>query len=181
MQQIHKNAKIIWLTGISGAGKSTLAKQIVETMLAQNIAVQLLDGDEVRNFFEGDLGYSRKERILNVRRIAFAAFLLAQHGINVVVSNIAPYYEVRDFVREKLKNQYIQVYVKTSIETAIKRDVHGHYKKFKTGEMSNIIGLDDNYDIPRNPNLIVDTNIESVEESFKKILTLLKEKGITKC
>lgn len=178
MDQFHQNAKVIWLTGISGAGKSTLAKQLVKTILAKNARVQLLDGDEVRNFFEGDLGYSRNERILNVRRITFPAFLLAQHGIHVVVANIAPYYEVRDFIRKKLGSHYIQIYVKASLETVIKRDVQGHYKKFDSGEIDNIIGMDDYYDIPRNPDLVVDTDNDSIEKSFEKILTLLKERGI---
>src|SRR5437868_13061141 len=92
-------SKIIWLTGLSGAGKTTLSELIVQDFKQSNLPVALLDGDVVRAFFEHDLGYERKDRIQNVKRIAFAAHLLALHGTNVIVANIAPYNEVRDFIR----------------------------------------------------------------------------------
>jgi len=168
---------VIWLTGISGAGKTTLGLRVKDTLQKKGVPLDMLDGDIVRNFFENDLGYTRQERIQNVRRIAFTAKCLADHGINVIVANIAPYFEVREFIREKTPC-YLQIFVKVSTEEAIHRDVKGHYKKFKAGEMTDLVGVDDDYDIPRNPDLVVDTDIETVEQSTANILNLLKENNI---
>jgi adenylylsulfate kinase len=169
-------AKVIWLTGISGAGKSTLGERLRTEFLNRNLPVVFLDGDVVREFFENDLGYSRPERIQNVKRIAFAANLLAENGINVIVANIAPYFEARDFIRRKLENRYIQIYINSSIVTVSSRDVKGYYKKMSSGQMQNLIGVDDVYEPPRNPDLTIDTNNSSVDESLKKIIQFLEGK-----
>lgn len=170
-------AYVIWLTGISGAGKTTLGNMLFEWLKGKNKAVEFLDGNIVRDFFENDLGFTRQERVLNVKRIAFAAKLLAEHGVYVIVANIAPYYEVRDFIRRHIKN-YIQIYLKSTLEEVQKRDVHGHYKKYRSGELKNLIGIDDDYDIPRNPDLVIDTAIEKPKQSFKKIIDYLEKTGI---
>jgi adenylyl-sulfate kinase len=170
-------ACVIWLTGISGAGKTTLGMMLSERLKAKNKPVEFLDGNIVRDFFENDLGFTRQERILNVKRIAFAAKLLAEHGVNVIVANIAPYYEVRDFIRRHINN-YIQIYLKTSLEEVQKRDIHGHYKKYKSGELKNLIGVDDSYDVPRNPDLVIDTTVEEPKQSFEKIMDYLEKTGI---
>lgn len=171
-------ARVIWLTGISGAGKTTLANALKQLFDTAQLPVYLLDGDQVRRFFENDLGYSRAERIANVRRITFAAHLLAEHGVNVLVANIAPYTDVRQFIRKKLGPAYIQIYVQAPIEQVIERDVQGHYAKAKAGDMKDLIGLDDVYDIPKNPDLICDTQAETVEQSLQKIVDLLHGKGL---
>ena len=114
---------------------------------------------------------------MNVRRVAFAASLLAEHGVLVIVANIAPYYEVRDFIRRKTKN-YIQVYVKASLEEVRRRDVKGFYQKYENGEIKDIIGVDDEYATPRSPDLIVDTEKEDPEKSTEKILMMLMKKRI---
>ena len=129
-----KTGAVFWFTGISGAGKSTLALKLYEHLRQGGLPCELLDGDEIRDFFEGDLGHSRAERIQNVRRVAFGACLLARNGLHVVVANIAPYYEVRDFIRRKM-TRYFQVYVKASPETVMERDVKGHYKAFREGSI----------------------------------------------
>ncbi|OGV55854.1 MAG: adenylyl-sulfate kinase [Lentisphaerae bacterium GWF2_44_16] len=174
---MRKDVYVIWFTGISGSGKTTVAMETAKEFKSRNIPFEYLDGDIVRNFFEGDLGYSRKERILNVRRIAFAAELLAEHGINVLVANIAPYYEVRDFIRRKIPN-YIQIFLDASLEKVMERDVKGHYKKFKAGTMSSLIGVDDDYERPRNPDLTLHTDKETVVETTEKVIKFLKDKGI---
>ena len=170
-------AHVIWLTGISGAGKTTLGKLIKEKLEQENKSVELLDGDMVRRFFEDDLGYTHRDRMFNVKRIAFAAMLLAKNGTNVVVANIAPYYEVRDFIRARIDN-YIQIFLNVSLEEVMRRDVHGHYKKYKEGKIKNLIGVDDNYDVPRNPDLVIDTTSETVDESLTKIMHYLETVGL---
>ena len=171
------NGCVIWLTGISGSGKSTIAKLLKQKLDPEVSDLHLLDGDEIRDFFEDDLGYTRKERVMNVRRVAFAASMLAEHGVLVIVANIAPYYEVRDFIRRKVNN-YIQVYVKASLEEVRRRDVKGFYRKYEKGEIKDIIGIDDEYEEPRFPNLIVNTMKEDPEKSTQKILEMLMKKRI---
>lgn len=170
-------AKVIWLTGLSGSGKTTLGLRLKAELEKKYGRVELLDGDAVRDFFENDLGYSRKERILNVKRIAFAAMLVARNGTHVIVANIAPYYEVRDFIRKHIKD-YIQIYLNASVEKVMERDVKGQYAKYKSGQMNNLIGIDDQYDIPRNPHLVIDTANESVGESLNRIMNYLKAQGV---
>ncbi len=174
---IRKMAYVIWFTGISGSGKTTLALKLKAELERKYGHIELIDGDSVREFFENDLGYTRKERILNVKRIAFAAMLVARNGTHVIVANIAPYYEVRNFIRKRIKG-YLEIYLKISLEEAMKRDVKGHYKKFKQGKLNNLVGVDDNYDIPRNPDLIVETGKETAEESLLKIMDFLGKKGL---
>lgn len=170
-------AHVIWLTGISGAGKTTLGLILKKELEKRWGHVEFIDGDSVRRYFGNDLGYTRKERILNVKRIAFAAMLVAKNGTNVVVANIAPYIEARDFMRNHIKS-YIQIYLKISVEKAMKRDVKGHYKKYKEGNLHNIVGVDDTYDIPRNPDLVIDTDANTIEESIQQIMKFLNKKGL---
>jgi len=175
--EINKVAKVIWFTGISGSGKTTLSLLLKQELEKKYSQVELLDGDIVRDFFENDLGYSHQERVLNVKRIAFAAMLVAKNGTPVIVANIAPYYQVRDFIRQNIKD-YIQVYLKISLEKVMERDAKGHYSKYKKGDVENIIGIDDTYDVPRNPDVVVDTENETVKESLDKISVYLKKNGV---
>lgn len=171
---------VVWLTGISGAGKSTLGRRLEAYLKSQNQEAVFLDGDVIREFFEGDLGYSRAERVQNVRRVVFGAYLLARQGVTVIVANMAPYYEVRDFIRRKL-DAYLQIYVKASVEVVSRRDVKGIYQEYaNSGERGGgkLVGVDDEYEEPRSPDLTVYTDEETEEESFKKVLELLKERGI---
>ena len=166
---MSKKGSVIWLTGISGAGKTTLSIALKKELESRGKQISLLDGDVVRDLFEGDLGVSKPDRIMNVRRVTFAAAMLADAGVDVIVANIAPYFEVRDFIRRKIKNYY-QIYVKTSVETVQKRDVKGLYAKFEKGEIKNLVGLDDPYEEPRCPDITVDSSIESEQDSLKRIL-----------
>lgn len=171
-------AKVIWLTGISGAGKSTLGGKALEYLRSRGKDAELLDGDAVREFFESDLGYSSAERRFNVRRIAFAAHKLTEHGIHTVVANIAPYYDVRDFVRRKLGSRYLQVYLKTDVALVRARDIKGLYTRADAGDETNVIGVDDDYDVPRAPDLTIDTGAQSEADSWDKLLAFLQGRGL---
>jgi adenylylsulfate kinase len=175
--QTGQTMPVIWFTGISGAGKTRLSSMLLGELKLRGRAVKLLDGDEVRKFFENDLGYTRQERIFNIKRISFTAQQLSECGITVLVANIAPYYEVRDFLRRKLSN-YTQVYLKASLEVVTQRDVQGHYQKSRRGEMENLIGVDDVYEVPRNPDLTLETGSETAEESFRKLVQFLEQRGV---
>ncbi|MBF0385322.1 MAG: adenylyl-sulfate kinase [Candidatus Omnitrophica bacterium] len=173
-----EDAFVIWFTGISGSGKTTLANRLKTEFDKRFIKAEVLDGDAVREFFENDLGYSREERILNIKRITFAAMLLAKNGINVIVANIAPYYEIRDFIRRKLARNYCQIYLKASIEKVMSRDVKGLYGKMMEKGCKNIVGIDDSYDIPRNSDIIIDTDQETIDGSITRIVGFLRKKRI---
>lgn len=172
---IMKTNHVIWLTGISGSGKSTLGLRLTELFRRCGLPVEFLDGDVVRDFFENDLGYSRPERLLNIRRITFAAKLLSDHGINVVVANIAPYFEARDFIRRKL-SRYIQIYCAATLDRVVRSDVKGLYGRGDTE--GPLIGVDDVYDIPRSPDLILHTDTETEDESFMTLQCFLEGKAI---
>jgi adenylylsulfate kinase len=170
-----RSGRVIWLTGIAGSGKTTLGRRLVRHLGTQNVRCEFLDGDMVRDFFANDLGYTRNDRLLNIKRIAFAAKLLADHGITVVVANIAPYYEARDFIRKKISN-YTQVYLKASLETVTQRKAL--YKKVQTDGVTHVIGIDDVYEVPRKPDIVVDTDRQGEEEAFQMVLGSLHQKGI---
>jgi len=171
------NGFVIWFTGLSGSGKTTLARMTKELLESNQQLVQLIDGDIVRDFFRNDLGYTEPERIENIKRIIFAASLLSENGISVIVANIAPYYEVRDIARRMIRN-YTQIYLEVDIETARARDVKGLYKAYDLGEAKNIIGIDERYDVPRRPDLVIRTGDEAPRASLAKIEELLVRKGL---
>lgn len=169
---------VLWLTGISGSGKTTLAIGLARKLRSvyKDLKIEIIDGDLVRSFFN-DSGYTREARENNIKRIIFTAALLSKNGIFTIVANIAPYKEIRKFAREKIDN-YLEIYVRASVEACAKRDVKDLYKKYRRGEMKNIIGLDDKYDVPENPDFIVDTEKEKVKESIENILSFIREKKI---
>lgn len=172
-----KFGKVVWLTGISGAGKTTLGTWLAEE-ISDSVQLEFLDGNQIRDFFGNDLGFSDEDRIANVRRIVFAADLLSRNGINVVIANIAPFYEARNFIREKLEERYIQIYIKASKEVVIERDVWGHYKRHQEGTETQLVGFDQGYDVPRNPDLVIDSDKEAVTDSCHNIINLLIQKGM---
>src|SRR5579883_2757342 len=146
-------ADVIWLMGLSGAGKSTLAKMLVERLAAAGRRVELIDGDLTRDFFEDRGDYSRENRIANVKRIAFAAMLLARQGVTVVVSNASPFEETRRFIRSKIPG-YREIYLSASVEDCAKRDDKGLYARAKTGALKEMVGLDLPFEVPESPDQI---------------------------
>jgi adenylylsulfate kinase len=165
---------VIWLTGLPGAGKTTISKNLAPKLETYGLKVEPLDGDEVRRQLSPDLGFSKADRELHAKRVVYLSKLLAKHGIVSIVSLISPYREFRAFARNEIKD-FVEVYVKASLETCIKRDPKGLYKKALNGEIKDLTGLQDVYEEPLNPEVIVETEKESVEESCDKIIRRLKE------
>ena len=158
---------VIWLLGISGAGKTTLAKELKRYFDKRNIKSFIIDGDYVRDFFDRDLGYSKKERIENIKRVMIAAKVLEDNGIIPVVANISPFEELRAFARKKFED-YVEIY--------LKRDL----KKIKNKDFvyadKNVVGVDIRFDEPKNPDLVINTGEVSVKEARDKIVAIVKEK-----
>jgi adenylylsulfate kinase len=166
----------IWFTGLSGAGKSTLS-EIVETRLkAHGRNVEILDGDIVRTHLSKGLGFSREDRDTNIKRIAFVCSLLARNGVISISAAISPYREAREWARKEIEN-FVEIYVKCPIEVCRERDVKGLYRLVDEGKIKNFTGVDDPYEEPEHPELLIETDKESIEESVTRIFAKLVELG----
>lgn len=159
----------IWFTGLSGSGKTTICKSVATELLARGLRVEVIDGDVIRNHLCKDLGYSQRDRNENIRRIAFIAQLLARNGIVVLVSAISPYREARDEARKAI-GDFIEVYVDTPLATCELRDPKELYRKARSGEIRGFTGIDDPYEAPLDPEVVCDTEHESVKQSSLKVV-----------
>lgn len=166
----------IWFTGLSGAGKSTLSEAIQKRLNACGRNVEILDGDIVRTHLSKGLGFSREDRDTNIQRIAFVCGLLTRNGVACISAAISPYHETRAWARNEIGN-FVEIYVKCPIEVCRQRDVKGLYKLVDEGKIKNFTGVDDPYEEPEQPELIVETDKETVEVSVQRILTKLEELG----
>ena len=167
----------LWFTGLSGSGKTTLAMTIKrELRVRRTWHVQRLDGDVIREDLTRDLGFSKEDRDENIRRVTFVAELLSKNGVATTCSFISPYREARATARERCYN-FIEVYTECPLETLIERDPKGMYKKALAGEITGFTGIDDPYEEPETPEIVVHTGQETVEESANVILLYLEEKG----
>lgn len=166
----------IWLTGLSGAGKSTIAKELEHWLRAEGKRVELLDGDVVRTNLSKGLGFSKEDRDTNIRRIGFVSKLLTRNGVVSIVAAISPYRDVRNEVRGDIED-FVEVYVHCPLDELVKRDVKGLYLKALRGEIPNFTGVSDPYEEPLDPEVLVRTDLESVEQSVSKVLDRLQELG----
>jgi adenylyl-sulfate kinase len=164
----------IWFTGLSGSGKSTVA-EIVEAELREGgEKVEVLDGDVVRTNLSKGLGFSKEDRDTNIRRIAFVADLLSRNGVVAITAAISPYREIRDEARELMGDRFVEVFVKASVEECARRDVKGLYEKAFSGEIKEFTGVSDPYEDPIDPELVLETEQESPEESARRVLELVQ-------
>ncbi|MBU3563168.1 adenylyl-sulfate kinase [Polynucleobacter sp. Tro8-14-1] len=162
---------VIWLTGLSGAGKSTIAKGLEQALQSKNIPVSILDGDVLRATLYKDLGFSKEDRIENMRRTAALAKSLLDEGNMVIVALISPYAQDRLKARQLFqKGQFLEVFINTPLETCIQRDPKGLYAKALKGEIKNFTGIDAPYEIPSNPEIELFTKNKSVEELVNEVL-----------
>ncbi|HEX2909784.1 MAG TPA: adenylyl-sulfate kinase [Chloroflexia bacterium] len=164
----------IWFTGLSGAGKTTLTERLEQILRERGQKVEVLDGDVVRTNLSKGLGFSKEDRDTNILRIAFVANLLSRNGVTVITAAISPYRDIRDQARQQI-GRFVEVYVRCSLDELVRRDVKGLYAKAIRGEIANFTGVSDPYEEPLNPEVIVDSEFETVEESVNKILARLEE------
>jgi adenylylsulfate kinase len=166
----------LWFTGLSGSGKSTLSDHVERHLRAQGYCVEVLDGDIVRTHLSKGLGFSREDRDTNIKRIAFVCSLLTRNGVICISAAIAPYREAREWARQQIGN-FVEVYAKCPIEICQQRDVKGLYKLVEDGKLKNFTGVDDPYEEPEHPELVIETDKETIEESVERIFAKLIELG----
>jgi adenylylsulfate kinase len=173
----HRPA-IIWFTGLSGSGKSTLANRLEETLFERCIRTYLLDGDNVRTGLNKDLGFTLEDREENIRRIGEVAKLFVDAGIVLITAFISPYKKDRQFVRSLVgENEFVEIYVRCPLEICEQRDVKGLYKKAKQGILKNFTGIDDVYEAPDNPEVVIETDKMSLDEGVRRIMRYLESRG----
>ena len=166
----------VWFTGLPCSGKTTIADKLAQILRERGKKVERLDGDIVRKGLTSDLGFSKEDRDKNIERVTFVAKLLTRNDVIVLATFVSPYIERRRQTREEI-GEYVEVYVKASVDECIKRDVKGMYKKALAGEIRNFTGVDDPYEAPPNPEVLVDTDNESEDESVEKVLDYLEKNG----
>ena len=166
----------IWFTGLSGAGKSTLSEIIEQRLRARGRNVEVMDGDIVRTHLSKGLGFSKEDRDTNIKRIAFVCGLLTRNGVVCISAAISPYSEARAWARQEIGN-FVEIYVKCPLDVCRQRDVKGLYKLVDEGKVKNFTGVDDPYEAPENPELVIETDKESIEESVARIFARLEELG----
>ncbi len=166
----------IWFTGLSGAGKTTVAERLYQVLQERGLKVEMLDGDVVRTNLSKGLGFSKEDRDTNIRRIGFVCKLLTRNGVAAIASAISPYRAVRDEVRADI-GDFVEVYAKCPLDVLQERDVKGLYATAIKGEISNFTGVSDPYEEPLNPEVVLESDKETVDESLAKLVAKLEELG----
>lgn len=174
-QQLKQTAVTVWMTGLSGAGKSTIANEVEKRLFAEGKHTMLLDGDNVRMGLNKNLGFGEADRVENIRRVAEVSKLINDAGIIVLASFISPFHQDRRNAKEIIGDRFIEVYVSTPLEECEKRDKKGLYKKAREGALSDFTGISSPYEIPQNPDIVVDTSRHSIEESVDLVLSGIKK------
>ena len=173
-QANRERGAVIWFTGLSGSGKTTIAHAVEEKLLDAGVPVEILDGDVVRENLSKGLGFSKEDRDINIRRIAFVAHLLQRNGVFVITAAISPYKAIRDEARAMIKD-FVEVFADAPLEVCEQRDVKGLYAKARAGEIKGFTGIDDPYEPPENPEIVCKTGEQSVEDSAQQVIGKLVE------
>ncbi len=176
---LKQTGVVIWFTGLSGSGKSTVANEVAYKLHTMGHLTYVLDGDNIRHGLNKDLGFSPEDRNENIRRISEVANLFADAGVIAITAFISPYKKYRNFCRELAgKGRFLEIYTKASLETCEKRDPKGLYKKAREGIIKDFTGINAPYEEPENPEILIDTDKENIEESAEKVLNKLGELGL---
>ena len=168
---------VLWMEGLSGSGKSTLSKHIASKLKEKGWRVEILDGDEVRRGLSPELGFSRKDRETHAHRVSYVARVLSRNGVAVLVALITPYETSRKAARESIGERYTEVYIQAPLEVCQARDVKGLYKGQKAGQVKQMAGVDDPFEEPTHPDLVVETSKTSVDDCCEAILGHLRARG----
>jgi adenylylsulfate kinase len=164
----------VWFTGLSCSGKTTVSQVVAEELRKRGLKVEVLDGDVVRTNLSKGLGFSKEDRDTNIKRIGFVCKLLSRNGVVAIGAAISPYREIRDYNRREI-GDFLEVYCRCPLEVCIERDVKGLYKKALAGEITNYTGVSDPYEEPLNPEVVLETDKETVEESGGKVIRKIEE------
>ena len=166
----------LWFTGLPCSGKTAVADKVAEALRELGLRVERLDGDIVRQSLTRDLGFSKEDRNENIRRVTFVAKLLTRNGVAVLTSFISPYREIREHARQEI-GSFVEVYVKCPVEVCMERDVKGMYEKAIKGEIKEFTGISDPYEEPLNPEILLESDKETLEESTDKVIQRLNDLG----
>lgn len=166
---------VLWFTGLPASGKTTIASIVKRELLSIGRRVELLDGDDLRKKLDPEIGFSPEDRAIHIRRVAYVSELLARNGVAVLVCLVSPYIHTRAAAREMIGAKFIEVYVKCSLETCIRRDPKGLYRRALAGEIPDMTGIGDPYEEPLNPDVVVDTEKNTSEENAGIVLAKLRE------
>jgi adenylylsulfate kinase len=176
---LNQKAKVLWFTGLSGSGKSTIANEVAYKLHTMGKLAYVLDGDNIRHGLNKNLGFSQEDRDENIRRITEVAKLFADAGIITCTAFISPYKKMRDFSREIIgPKRFFEIYCKAALQTCESRDPKGLYKKAREGSLKDFTGVSAPYEKPENPEIIIDTDKYSIEESTEIVINKLKEEKI---
>jgi adenylylsulfate kinase len=176
-KQFGHSSLVVWLTGLSGSGKSTIADHLEQYLFKKGIHTANLDGDVLRTGLNKDLGFSEEDRSENIRRIAEISKILSDNGLVVITAFVSPFSKDRNLVKKTVgEENFIEIFVQTSIEECERRDVKGLYSKARKGELKNFTGIDSPYENPINPDLIIDTEKTSIEDAVKVLSILVLSK-----
>jgi adenylylsulfate kinase len=180
MADDHKGFTL-WMTGLSGSGKSTITEVLIDEFEDRGVPLEVLDGDVVRENLSKGLGFSKEDRDINIRRIAFVADLLSRNGVPVITAAISPYRAIRDEARKLHEDSgagFVEVFVATSLEDCEARDTKGLYAKARSGEIKEFTGISDPYEEPENPEIRVETHDKTPEQSAEQILGYLEQQEL---
>ncbi len=178
-EALGQKGAVIWLTGLSASGKSTVAREVELALIENGINAYVLDGDNIRHGLNSNLGFSPEDRKENIRRIGEVAKLFCEANVVTLTAFISPYKADRDLARKLVPpGQFFEIYCAATVEDCEKRDPKGLYKKARAGEIPEFTGISAPYEAPDKPELVLHTGKETLEESTKKVLELLQEKGI---
>ena len=170
---------VVYLIGISGSGKTTIATRLAEELKKRGMSnLQFIDGDVIRDEMDGLFGYTYEERMKNNKVVCLVLSYLIRNNINVILAQVAGYQEMRDQVKRKSGGEYIEIYVKCSVDECSRRDVKGYYKRAKSGNMQNMNGLDTLFEIPKKSDLVIDTERVSIDSAVNQVIGLLDRKKV---
>jgi adenylylsulfate kinase len=174
----HKSG-LIWFTGLSASGKSTIAHNVEKELFKLSVRTYVLDGDNIRHGLNSDLGFDEADRKENIRRIVELSKLLVDAGVIVLAAFISPLETDREYIRKSFEDDnYLQIYVKCSIEECLKRDPKGQYKRARAGIIKNYTGISSPYEEPEAPDLVIETETMTLEDSVEAVIDLIRQKGL---